>query len=61
MIRLVDRLKDNPSIAILGPVLHEWQQGSVQCYIGGKDIAQNILTRQAAEARGPASRAGIPS
>ena len=49
MIRLVDRLKDNSSIAILGPVLHEWQPGSVQCYIGGKDIAQSILTRQAAE------------
>ena len=48
-IRLLNRLRDNPGIAILGPVLHEYQPGTVQCHIGGKDIARNILTRQFAD------------
>ena len=50
-IRLVDRLNNNPDIAILGPVLHERRQGCVQCYAGGKDIAQNVLTRQPPNSR----------
>ena len=49
MMRLIDRLQDNPDIAIIGPVLHERRQDGVQCSIGGRDIAQNVLTREAAE------------
>ena len=49
MSRLIDRLQENPIIAIIGPVLHERRHGTVQCYIGGRDIAQNVLTRQAAK------------
>jgi len=49
MIRLIDRLRDHPDIAIIGPVLHERLQGGVHYYIGGKDIAQSVLTRKAAK------------
>jgi hypothetical protein len=48
VIRLLNRLRGNPGIGILGPVLRERQQDSGQCYIGGKDIVRNTLTRQAA-------------
>ena len=30
MIRLIDRLQENPRIAIIGPVLHERRERSVQ-------------------------------
>jgi len=49
MIRLIDRLQENPRIAIIGPVLHERRECGVQLCIGGKDIAKNVLTRQAAD------------
>ena len=49
MIHLIDRLRDHPDIAIIGPVLHERWEDDVQCYIGGRDIAQNVLTREAAK------------
>lgn len=49
MIRLVDRLRAGPRIAIVGPVLHERRQDGVQCHIGGRDIAQSVLTRKAAK------------
>jgi GT2 family glycosyltransferase len=47
-IRLIDRLRDQPRVAIIGPVLHEQQEGGIQCYIGGRDIGQSVLTRKAA-------------
>ena len=47
VIRLLDRLRGNPSIGILGPVLHERQQDRGQCYIGGKNILRNALTCEA--------------
>jgi GT2 family glycosyltransferase len=47
MIDLIDRLRDHPEIAIIGPVLHDGRPGGAQCYVGGKDIAQSVLTRNA--------------
>jgi GT2 family glycosyltransferase len=49
IIRLIDRLRNNPEVAAIGPVLNERRQDSIECYIGGKDIAQSVLTRKAAK------------
>jgi GT2 family glycosyltransferase len=49
MIRLIDRLQENPRVAIIGPVLHESRECGVQLYVGGNDIANNVLTRKTAE------------
>jgi GT2 family glycosyltransferase len=49
VIRLLKRLQTNPVISILGPVIHERQDGDVQCLIGGRDIAQHLSTRMATE------------
>ena len=59
-IRLIDRLRENPRIAVIGPVLREWSERGVQLCIGGKDIAQNVLTRQAAELRDLPCMPGYP-
>lgn len=48
VVRLLDRLRENPAIAIIGPVLHEKLAGGV-CSIGGKDILRNALTRQTSD------------
>jgi GT2 family glycosyltransferase len=58
MVRLIDRLRDHPGIAVIGPVLHERQQDGVQCSIGGRDIAQGVLTREVAK---PEDLPGLPS
>jgi len=60
MSRLIDRLRGDTRVAIIGPVLHERRQGTVQRYIGGKDIAKNVLTRQAAELCGIPRLPGYP-
>ena len=60
IIRLTDRLKDHQDVAILGPVLNEHQQDNLQCYIGGKDIAKNLLTRQAAKREDLSHVSGYP-
>jgi GT2 family glycosyltransferase len=48
-IRLLDRLRDNPGISILGPVLTEYHSDSVRSYIGGSDIIRNSMTRRSAD------------
>jgi GT2 family glycosyltransferase len=47
--RLLDRLRDNPQVGILGPVLHEENGGVIRSYAGGRDIMQHALTRQAVD------------
>jgi GT2 family glycosyltransferase len=49
MVRLVNRLRAHPGIAVIGPVLHERWQNGVQCHVGGGDIAQRVLTRRTAK------------
>ena len=48
-IRLLHRLRDNPDVSILGPVLNEYHSDSVRSYIGGTDIVRNSGTRQSAD------------
>ena len=55
--RLLARLAHNPSIGAIGPVIHERQSDQVVCLIGGKDIAQNIVTRTIVD---PAKLANVP-
>jgi GT2 family glycosyltransferase len=57
---LLDRLRDHPEIAILGPVLHERHDGADRSYAGGRDIVQHALTRQAVDARELAQLPGYP-
>ncbi len=47
LARLIARLRDNPDIGVLGPVLYERHQDGEQCHVGGRDIVRNALTRHA--------------
>ena len=60
VIRLLNRLRDNPDIAILGPVLNEYQSDIVRSYIGGTDIVRNSVTRQAADREALSNVPGYP-
>ena len=42
---LIERLDAHPEIAILGPVIREWDHGGARCYAGGRDISRNLATR----------------
>jgi GT2 family glycosyltransferase len=57
VVRLLARLARDSSIGAIGPVIHERQQDSVQCLIGGKDIARNVATRVTAD---PGALAAVP-
>ena len=45
LIGLIETLEAHPEIAILGPVIREWEHGGVRCYAGGRDISRNLATR----------------
>ena len=46
VMSLLDRMRHHPEIAVIGPVLHEEQQGIAQSYAGGNDILHGALTRR---------------
>ena len=48
-ICLLDRLRDNPGLSILRPVLNEYHSHSVRSYIDGTDVARNSMTRRSAD------------
>ena len=61
MMRLLGRMEANSDIAVLGPAIHERQpDGSTQCLIGGKNIAQGALTRIAADPQSIRHEPGYP-
>ena len=45
VMKLLKRLKANPDISILGPVILEGQNDHLNCLIGGRDIAKYSFTR----------------
>jgi GT2 family glycosyltransferase len=57
---LLDRLRNNPRVGILGPVLHEEHSGVTRSYAGGGHIMQHALTRHAVEPRELSRLPGYP-
>jgi len=49
VIRLLERLKANPQISILGPLIHEMRGGEACLLAGGRDIARYPSTRTTIE------------
>jgi GT2 family glycosyltransferase len=45
VIRLLERLRTNPQISILGPLIHEIRDGRDHLLVGGRDIARYASTR----------------
>jgi GT2 family glycosyltransferase len=58
--RLLGRLRRDPAIAVLGPVLIEHRHGITTRYAGGRDILQHASTRQTLGVNDATNRAACP-
>jgi GT2 family glycosyltransferase len=55
---LLERMKADPHIGVLGPLLREQRDGVTRSYAGGRNIAAHAFTRRAVEPQDIARRAG---
>jgi GT2 family glycosyltransferase len=60
VIQLLKRLRQNPQIAVLGPLIHELHRGRPFLFAGGRDIARHVYTRTPIKASELKSRQGRP-